>query len=120
VSNLDLVLAAAVVFFAYFLRGVTGFGSALVAVPLLVQMLPLTTVVPFIATLDVVAALVLTGSGLRGRQVCWSEVWWLLPGSLLGIVVGLQLLECRSRHTADRAGAVGRDIRPAQPARPAR
>ena len=91
-SNLDLVLAAAVVFFAYFLRGVTGFGSALVAVPLLVQMLPLTTVVPFIATLDVVAALVLTGSGLRGRQVCWSEVWWLLPGSLLGIVVGLQLL----------------------------
>ena len=53
----DLLLAAAVVFFAYLVRGVnTGFGSALVAVPLLVQMLPLTTVVPFIATLDVVAA----------------------------------------------------------------
>ncbi|HPQ24739.1 MAG TPA: sulfite exporter TauE/SafE family protein [Gammaproteobacteria bacterium] len=91
-SNLDILLAAAAVFFAYLVRGITGFGSALVAVPLLVQLVPLTFVVPFIATLDVIAALVLTGNGLRDRSVRWSEVGWLLPGSLLGIVVGLQLL----------------------------
>lgn len=91
-SDLAMPLAAAVVFFAYLVRGVTGFGSALVAVPLLVHLLPLTVVVPFITVLDVLAALLLTNAGQRRGHVQWGEVRWLLPGSLIGVVVGLQLL----------------------------
>lgn len=88
----ELPAAGALILLAYFVRGVTGFGSALVAVPMLAHFLPLTLVVPLIVALDVLAALLLTGSGQRGGHVAWREVGWLLPGSLLGIGVGLWLL----------------------------
>lgn len=90
--SIDLILTGTVVFLAYLVRGISGFGSALVAVPLLVHLLPLTFVVPFIAVMDVTAALILTGAGQRSGQVRWSEIRWLIPGSLLGVVVGLKLL----------------------------
>lgn len=87
----DLLLAAAVVFLAYLVRGVSGFGSALVAVPLLAHFLPLTFVVPWIAAMDVLAALLLTRSG-GGGHVRWREIAWLLPPAVIGIFLGVQLL----------------------------
>ena len=89
---LDFILAALVVFFAYLVRGVSGFGSALVAVPLLAQFLPLTFVVPWVVAMDVLAALVLARSGHRGGHVRWNEIGWILPASLIGITLGIQLL----------------------------
>ena len=88
----EIGLSCLVVIVAYLVRGSSGFGSALLAVPLLAHWLPLTLVVPLVATLDVVAGIVLTGAGLRDRAVDWSEVVWLLPGSIVGIAVGLALL----------------------------
>jgi len=89
---IDFTLAAAIIFLAYLVRGISGFGSALVAVPLLAHFLPLTFVVPWIAATDVLAAVVLTRSGLKGGHVRWQEIGWLLPAAALGMVAGIQLL----------------------------
>ncbi len=87
-----MLIAAVILLAAYLIRGVTGFGSALLAVPLLVLFLPLRFVVPWIATLDVVAALLLTGFGWRANEVEWKEVSLLLPAAGGGIAVGVALL----------------------------
>jgi uncharacterized membrane protein YfcA len=84
--------AAGVLFLAYGIRGVTGFGSALVAVPLLVQFLPISLVVPWVVSLDLLAALLLSSAGWGKRGVDWAEVRWLLPSAGLGIGIGLLLL----------------------------
>lgn len=89
---LDLILAATVIFIAYLIRGVSGFGSALVAVPLLAHLLPLTFVVPWMVVMDVLAALLITRSGQRDRLVHWREIGWMMPATLFGIVVGVLLL----------------------------
>lgn len=88
----DFFLAASVILLAYLVRGVSGFGSALVAVPLLAHFLPLTFVVPWIALMDVLGSVVLARQGQRGGHIEWSEVRWLLPAAMLGVVLGIQLL----------------------------
>ena len=55
---------------AYFLRGITGFGSGLIAIPLLAHILPLTFVVPMVLVLDFVASIVL--SSRKHMQVRWD------------------------------------------------
>lgn len=92
VAALDLVWAALVILLAYTVRGVTGFGSALIAVPLLAQRLPLTLVVPGIALLDLLAALALTRAGWRAGHVRWEELAGLIAAAALGIVLGIVLL----------------------------
>ena len=82
---------ALVIFAAYFVRGMTGFGSALVAVPLLVMVLPLKLVVPVIVLLDYLAAL---SHGMRHfRQIQWRDLLPMIPSTLLGILIALFLLE---------------------------
>jgi uncharacterized protein len=75
---------------AYFLRGITGFGSGLIAIPLLAHFLPLTFVVPMVLVLDFVASIVL--SSHTHLQVRWDEVRSLLPPSIVGILTGSVLL----------------------------
>ncbi|MEW6593649.1 MAG: sulfite exporter TauE/SafE family protein [Thermodesulfobacteriota bacterium] len=80
---------AAVLLFAYFIRGIAGFGSALIAVPLLALRLPLAAVVPLIALLDYVASLT---QGIQNRShIRWPEIWPLLPFTVLGVGTGLML-----------------------------
>ena len=75
---------------AYFIRGITGFGSGLIAVPLLAHLLPLQFVVPLCLLLDFSASLALSRHGRR--QVRWDEIRPLLPFTVLGIVSGALLL----------------------------
>ena len=75
---------------AYFIRGISGFGSALVAVPLLALYLPLQFVVPLILVTDVCAS-VMMSSGTHGHAR-WQEVWLLLAASAAGIMLGTNLL----------------------------
>ncbi|HRJ54616.1 MAG TPA: sulfite exporter TauE/SafE family protein [Candidatus Thiothrix moscowensis] len=82
--------AAAIVLLAYFIRGIAGFGSGLIAVPLLALFLPLTFVVPLILLLDFTASLVM--GGVDFKHVLWKEVGALIPFSILGVIVGTQLL----------------------------
>lgn len=87
----DLILyAAAVLLAAYFIRGISGFGSGLVAVPLLAMQLPLTFVVPLILLTDFTASLVL--GGLHFDKVAWPEIRRLLPAGLIGVAAGTLLL----------------------------
>lgn len=81
---------AVIVTLAYFIRGITGFGSGLIAVPLLALFLPLTFVVPLVLLLDFTASLVM--GGLDFKRVQWKEVGILIPFSLIGVLVGTQLL----------------------------
>jgi uncharacterized membrane protein YfcA len=82
--------ATAIVLVAYFIRGITGFGSGLISVPLLALILPLQTVVPLVLVLDFSAALIMS-RGAR-RLVQWPEIYPLIPTTLLGILLGVSLL----------------------------
>jgi hypothetical protein len=81
---------AGVLLLAYFVRGISGFGSGLIAVPLLALQLPLTFVVPLILLTDFTASATL--GGLNFRQVAWNEVHRLALPSLLGVMAGTWLL----------------------------
>jgi uncharacterized membrane protein YfcA len=86
------------VFAAALLRGFTGFGFGLAAVPLLSLALPPAKVVPFVVMLQVIVGVV----GLRPawRSCDWRAVRGLSPGLVLGIPIGVAIL------TAFRADAV--------------
>jgi len=84
------LIAALIILAAYFIRGISGFGSGLIAVPLLALFLPLTFAVPLILVTDFSASAAL-GTHAR-RQVRWDEIKPLLPFSLVGIVAGALLL----------------------------
>ncbi|MBI5329968.1 MAG: sulfite exporter TauE/SafE family protein [Betaproteobacteria bacterium] len=86
----DAALAALILLFAFFIRGIAGFGSGLIAVPLLALFLPLTYVVPAILLLDLVASIRLGGIGRQ--HVHWGEVRSLLPPTLIGVVLGTTVL----------------------------
>jgi len=75
---------------AYFIRGITGFGSGLIAVPLLALFLPLTFVVPLILLLDFTASIVI--GGLHFKRVQWDEIGVLIPFGIAGVVLGTHLL----------------------------
>ncbi len=79
-----------ILLFAYFLRGITGFGSGLIAIPLLAHWLPLTFVVPMVLVLDFVASIVL--SSHTRLLVRWDEIGPLLPTSIVGIIIGTIML----------------------------
>jgi uncharacterized membrane protein YfcA len=75
---------------AYFVRGLTGFGSGLISVPLLALWQPLQLVVPLIMALDLLASFVL--GGFNGRQTSWPEIKRLLPFGLIGASLGVYAL----------------------------
>lgn len=85
-----LVVAPLAVFFAYFIFGMTGFGSSIIAVPLLAHVLPLPFVVPLMVLLDFTAAMLV---GRRAhRDVNKSEMKWLVPCFVAGMLIGVTLL----------------------------
>ena len=85
-----LVIAIFGVFAAALLRGFTGFGFGLAAVPLLSLALPPAKVVPFVVVLQVIVGVI----GLRGAwPLCnWRTVCGLSPGMVLGIPIGVMML----------------------------
>ena len=84
------IAAFFILLFAYIIRGITGFGSGLIAIPLLAHFLPLTFVVPMMLALDFIASIVL--SRHTHLQVRWDEIRILMPTSLAGMLIGVVLL----------------------------
>lgn len=86
------VLAAIplVVLAAYTVFGATGFGSSLVAVPVLAHFFPLTFAVPLLTALD--AAGTVNASLRQWRRAEFGEVRRLLPAMMIGIALGATLL----------------------------
>ena len=93
--------AALVILLAYVVRGIAGFGSGLIAVPLLSVMAPVHMVVPVVVSLDYV------GSGTQSARnlghVVWREQLTLLPFSLVGIALGLVAMRGVSTTVLSRA-----------------
>ncbi|OFW31147.1 MAG: hypothetical protein A3H97_16715 [Acidobacteria bacterium RIFCSPLOWO2_02_FULL_65_29] len=95
----DLVLAAggawplawcvSVLFAAYALRGATGFGAGVVAIPLLLFVLPLPVVIPLVTATGMLASL---GQSVREfRRVNWAGIRRLVVPTLAGVALGLWL-----------------------------
>jgi hypothetical protein len=77
----------AVIAVAYFVRGVAGFGSGLIAVPLLLLRLPIHVVVPIVVLLDYLAS---ASQGLKNRQaISWRDIWPALPFMVIGVAIAL-------------------------------
>ena len=83
-------VAAVTVGVGYFIFAITGFGAALLTVPMLSHLLPLPFVLPLAVLLDVGASLVV---GIRfHRDADWGELKWMVPFSFGGAVLGVTLL----------------------------
>lgn len=81
---------------AYSARGASGFGAA-VALPLLGLVLPLKLLVPAWTLIAAVAATALMGSDRH--KVLWWEILKLLPGTLIGVALGLAVFTRLSSDT---------------------
>jgi uncharacterized membrane protein YfcA len=99
-----VAFSAAVIFMAYLVRGIAGFGSGLISVPLLALYFPIQTVVPIIVLLDFIGS---AGQGIRNRNmVAWREQLPLVPFTIVGVALGLTLLkEMTSATLAQALGA---------------
>ena len=86
----QIASGAAILLAAYFIRGITGFGSGLVSVPLLALFLPLQFVVPLILLLDFTASIVI--GGLHFKRVRWVVLGILIPFGVIGVIAGTTLL----------------------------
>lgn len=95
------MLAGGIVFLAYLVRGVAGFGSALVAVPLLALILPLSQVVPAIIALDFTASI--QQASREHRLVSWQNLLPIFPFSFLGLLAALYLHSTLPLETLVRA-----------------
>lgn len=84
--QIEYLATLAVIAAGYTVLGITGFGSALLIVPILAQWWPLSEVVPAILLLDVFACILLGALSLR--RVAWRELATLLPGMLAGAAAG--------------------------------
>jgi len=84
------LLVAIAIFLAAVLRGFTGFGFALAAVPLLSLALPPARVVPIVVILQAIVAF----TDLRGswRDCDWRSTRWIVAGLVAGTPVGIGLL----------------------------
>jgi uncharacterized membrane protein YfcA len=85
-----LLVAEPTLVVAYVVFGMVGFGTTLVAAPLLAHVLPVSTVIPALALTDFAAS---STNGLRlGAHVAKKEVLRLLPAMLLGSAFGAWIL----------------------------
>lgn len=89
-SAAQLAAIAAATLLAFVVRGVSGFGSSMVAIGALSLLLPPAQVVPAVLALELLS----TAHLLPGvwRQVDWRSLRWVIAGCLLATPLGLRLL----------------------------
>ena len=81
-----MTLVLCILMSAYFIRGITGFGSALISVPLLALSQPLQFAIPLVLALDFTASVVLGSTS--NEKANWSEIKILLPAGMVGACIG--------------------------------
>lgn len=89
-SPAEFAYALLACFIAYIVLGVTGFGSSLVLVASLVQILPIQEVVAQVVFLDLFGALYLGTKNFS--DIAKKEFSWLITFNAIGLVIGLTLL----------------------------
>jgi len=89
-STEALILTPFIILVAYIIFGMSGFGSTLIAVPLLAHLLPLKFVIPMVVLLDCVGAI---SMGFKLRADVWkAEFMPMLPFLLAGLFAGVFVL----------------------------
>ncbi len=86
----QFILAALIIFGAYFIFGISGFGSSIISVPLLVQIYPLKSVVPMMVIIDLCASLYVGRKSSQDANL--KELKWLFPFTLIGMILGIIFL----------------------------
>jgi uncharacterized membrane protein YfcA len=85
-----IVYAAAALVTAYTIFGITGFGSGLIAAPVLAQVMPISSIVPLLSILDCAAAIT---NGVRiDTKADRRELALLFPAVTAGTLIGAVLL----------------------------
>lgn len=98
------LFTGAVLFSAYLVRGISGFGSGLIAIPLLTLVHPITTVVPLVVLLDFLGS---AAQGVKNREsIKWSELFPLLAFTVTGCLVALYLFKSVDADFLTRVMAV--------------
>lgn len=75
---------------AYLVFGMAGFGSALIATPVLAMYLPLNMIVPILALIDLTAALI--NLVKDGKNADYQEIKWIIPLMVVGSLIGAAIL----------------------------
>lgn len=92
----QLAWIAAVFFLAFVVRGMSGFGAGMIAVPLLAFVIPLQLAVPLCSLLVFVLFVILI---IRDRrEVVWTELRLLVPPTIIGALLGLWLFASLDNH----------------------
>lgn len=87
ISYTQYSLALLILIVAYTFRGMTGFGSGLISIPLLAMLFPLHFVIPLISILDISASFIHV---LHTRKhVAWKTIFRALPFALIGVPLAL-------------------------------
>lgn len=84
------MLVLCILMSAYFIRGITGFGSGLISVPLLALSQPLQFAVPLVLALDFTASVILGGT--NSKKANWGEIRLLVPAGMIGACIGAAAL----------------------------
>jgi uncharacterized membrane protein YfcA len=85
-----VLLAGFIVLIGHFIKGFSGFASALFAIPLLALFLDIKFVVPVFLLFDFIAGVILT---IQNRRfIAWRSALLLLTGLAIGTTVGTYLL----------------------------
>jgi uncharacterized membrane protein YfcA len=90
-----------VIFVAYLVRGIAGFGSGLIAVPTLALLFPIKAVVPIVVVLDYLGS---ASQGLNNRRIVgWRDILPLIPFTVLGVALGVTLLSAMTSSALAKA-----------------
>ena len=92
--NPSLLAAQAIVLFAFFFRSFSGFGGALLSIPLLALFFPLKFIVPVESVLEVALSLLLVPAAIR--KVDRANLMRLLAGAVPGQPFGSLLCSTSS------------------------
>jgi uncharacterized membrane protein YfcA len=85
-----LIFAPLIIWLAYLIFGMSGFGSTIIAVPLLAHLVPLKFAIPVVVVLDCISAF---SMGLKLRDQVWkSEFIPMLPFLVVGLITGAFVL----------------------------
>ncbi|EPK6162093.1 sulfite exporter TauE/SafE family protein [Providencia stuartii] len=88
--SLEMAICFFTLLCAYLVFGMAGFGSALIATPVLAMYLPLNMIVPILALIDLTAALI--NLVKDGKNADYQEIKWIIPLMVVGSLIGAAIL----------------------------
>jgi uncharacterized membrane protein YfcA len=86
----SIAVSGVIVALAYLVYGMTGFGSSIIAIPMLTQLIPLKTATPVMLILDLMAGLLVGIRNLKDVQI--GELRKIGPWLCIGLVLGVTML----------------------------